>query len=191
MFDQTFIDKEFSIIKGVEEMLNNELKEINAQLEELHKRKKELTNKERTYKTRLEIIQSLSFFNEFASRPFYQLLKERERLNAVTISDELSVKEYNKELSNLKDELKDINKKIKEVCSHDFYIEFYHEGDYYSGNCSYQTYNCVFCYKEGDKKGAVSSSNYRHEMKLEDLINVYFKDHFYINNIHEYINKRK
>ena len=95
MFDKTFIEKETGIVNGVRKILSDELVEVSSQLTELYNRRTELVSNLSKYNTRLDIVQALLFFNEFMSRPFYKLLKERDELNSVVISEDLSVREYN------------------------------------------------------------------------------------------------
>ena len=77
---------------------------------------------------------------------------------------------------------------IVEACEHDFYSRYYYERDYYNG---YYIYNCVFCYKVEKEQGITNSSdNYIFGMKLEELVKIYFKETFHINDINLYINKK-
>jgi len=188
MFDKTFIEKETGIVNGVRKILSDELVEVNSQLTELSNRRTELVSNLSKYNTRLDIVQALLFFNEFMSRPFYKLLKERDELNSVVISEDLSVREYNEKKEELNKRLNQLKGQIVEACEHDFYSRYYYESDYYNG---YYIYNCVFCYKVEKEQGITNSSdNYIFGMKLEELIKIYFKETFHINDINLYINKK-
>ena len=119
MFDKTFIEKETGIVNGVRKILSDELVEVSSQLTELYNRRTELVSNLSKYNTRLDIVQALLLFNEFMSRPFYKLLKERDELNSVVISEDLSVREYNEKKEELNKRLNQLKGQIVEACEHD------------------------------------------------------------------------